>query len=158
VKGLRRLCSQRRQPRGRKSAEVPRARRGHTGWRKTLHLFIRTGGCWGGRSFGFGFGRRIFAGGAFFLALFAAILSASLAAVFTVLIAVLGGLAFAIPRAGIVGDIPPAALELQSRRRNQPFHRTAALIVRRKRRIGKLLDDFELFTAGVTFIFVQRHA
>src|ERR1051326_4015079 len=82
--------------RAKRSGSGALARRGHTGWRKTLHLFIRTGGCWGGRSFGFGFGRRIFAGGAFFLALFAAILSASLAAVFTVLIAVLGGLAFSI--------------------------------------------------------------
>ena len=57
----------------------------------------------------------------------------------------------------VVGDVEAAALELDRRRRHQLVHVAAALRARVIERIRELLNLLEAVTAGVTFVFVQRH-
>ena len=57
----------------------------------------------------------------------------------------------------VVGDVEPAALELDRGRRHQLVDVAAAFRAGVFQRIRKLLNLLEAVTAGVTFVFVQRH-
>src|ERR1019366_5713932 len=60
--------------------------------------------------------------------------------------------------AAVIGDVPAGSLELQRRKRNQPFQFPAAGIVDRQDRIREFLSDLEGFTTLVTSIIVKWHS
>src|ERR1035441_3886566 len=58
----------------------------------------------------------------------------------------------------VIGDVPAGSLELQRRKRNQPFQLSAAALVDRQDRIREFLPDLEGFAAMVTPIIVKWHS
>src|ERR1019366_7456479 len=60
--------------------------------------------------------------------------------------------------AAIIGDVPAGSLELDCRKRYQPFQFTAAAFVDRQDRVREFLPDLEGFTALVTSIIVKWHS
>src|ERR1019366_4887097 len=59
--------------------------------------------------------------------------------------------------AAVIGDVPAGSLELQRRKRDQPFQLAAAALVHRQDRISEFLPDLESFTTVVTSIIVKWH-
>src|SRR5437588_5510444 len=59
--------------------------------------------------------------------------------------------------AAVVGEVKTRTFELQRRRGNQPFQLSAAALVQRQDRIGKLLPDLKSLTTLFTTIIVKRH-
>ena len=58
---------------------------------------------------------------------------------------------------GVSVRIPATALESDSRRRDDALQRAAAVRADRDLRVRELLDLFDEFLAGDTFVFVKRH-
>src|SRR5262249_47949185 len=60
--------------------------------------------------------------------------------------------------AGVIGDVPACAFELDCRRRNLPLQLPATLATLGERLVAQLLKSLDVRLAFFTFVLVNRHA